>query len=324
MLVAAGICASPTLGALPGRDGPLVVQMNKGAYAAAPDGSGRRKIADPQGRKYWGVRWHQSGRKLLLWRGGFLYLRAGGRTRLIWQHRDPARTRSEEEGGWWIVGADWSPGGHRVVIAAVAEEGDELYVVGTRGGNARELPAAVGGKAMTVLGPPVWSPSGRMIAVQSSGPAEPPMGTITVMRPDGTGRRIVANQAYDWVGDLDWSPDGRELAFIDFRYGRDPEACWLRTVTVATGDVTTLVSTSRSYKDEPPCYEDVAWSPSGTRIAYVTGLGYDSFADNANAPPVLYSVKPDGTKNRRLAALPLMGATDLFWLARGAVLPTAR
>lgn len=87
----------------------------------------------------------------------------------------------------------------------------------------------------TSFGAPVrWSPSGQWIAYRAG-------GTIIVIRPDGTGKRII--QSSD-IGGLAWSPDARYL----LSGGRDQ----LQLIDTQAGDAVTGIPVTGVYP---------AWKP---------------------------------------------------------------
>jgi len=60
---------------------------------------------------------------------------------------------------------------------------------------------------------PHWSPDGTLIAFATGDP-----GTISVMKPDGSARRVLGGGAsFGWA--FDWSPDGQWLVVYDYNLG---------------------------------------------------------------------------------------------------------
>jgi len=62
---------------------------------------------------------------------------------------------------------------------------------------------------------PDWHPSGRWIAIDThDNDVAPNAGNIVVMRPDGSGKRVILRgDADDFFNNPSFSPDGRQLAF---------------------------------------------------------------------------------------------------------------
>lgn len=70
---------------------------------------------------------------------------------------------------------------------------------------------------------PDWHPSGQWIAIDShDNGVAPNLGHIIVMRPDGSGKRIIVRgDADDYFNNPSFSPDGRQMTFA--RWGADEE-----------------------------------------------------------------------------------------------------
>lgn len=141
---------------------------------------------------------------------------------------------------------------------------------------------------------PVWSPDGRMIAYNGSGPGDCPPGAsrcghtvaVRIVRADGSADRVVSPSSRN----ASWSPSGRRVAFdaaID-PYGNS------HAIHVANADGTNVRRIAGGGAVTP------AWSPDGRLIAYTVNLA-------------IYVVRPDGTKRRRLAR----GLSPL-WASNGA------
>lgn len=106
----------------------------------------------------------------------------------------------------------WSPDGTRIAFtsdrAVGAETPDDVYVMNVDGTDIRSL----SNRVATFTGEPAWSPDGSLIALQSS--AGEGSG-IHVIRPDGTGMRLVVDGGLDRVfSHPSWAPDGARLAVL--------------------------------------------------------------------------------------------------------------
>ena len=146
---------------------------------------------------------------------------------------------------------------------------------------------------------PAWSPDGRRIAFYRAACCGESLDSLWVIDVDGSNAHEVApNVADPWVtgmtsptrsnrtsaGAPTWSADGRRLAFLALGVGD------LRDVYVVDADRTNLRNVSNSPEEEI----GVAWSPDGTRLAYVRNRdpsNSNAFflvtdADGSNARPV--------------------------------------
>jgi len=102
----------------------------------------------------------------------------------------------------WI---SWAPEGRRIVFSGTqpgAQKGD-IFVVDAEGGNPHSIYSGTTNNVQ-----PAWSPAGDQIAFLAApmGGGRPEDVGLFVMRPDGTGARLVSANVGPTVG---WSPDGR-------------------------------------------------------------------------------------------------------------------
>ncbi len=199
----------------------------------------------------------------------------------------------------------WSPNGK--YIAFVSSRGDEdeidqLWILNRQGGEAEKI-TEFGGSVTDYD----WSPDGKRIAIVASDP-DPltPKSDPTDKDKKKTKPPIVINR-YRFKQDIDgylttarqhlylldldtrksealtpgnfseflpsFSPDGKSIAFVSNR-GEDPDRTYDNDVWVveARAGATPRQVTSYTGNDSDPDWESrPAWSPDGTRIAYLQG-----------------------------------------------------
>ncbi len=118
------------------------------------------------------------------------------------------------------------------------------------------------------IGVPTWSPDGERLAFVSDDEKEPGIYSV---HPDGTDQRLILggsskHSPFTTVHELQWSPDGAEILFIDYD--------GVHTVPHDGGDTCTLMdetleSALTEVGDEWPWGLETraAWSPDGSTIA---------------------------------------------------------
>ena len=159
---------------------------------------------------------------------------------------------------------------------------------------------------------PVWSPDGTRIAFVADPPELNYYGgyprRLYTMAADGTDVRDVVPALEDVVPALwdvtlsppEWSPDGKRLAFVAEEPGPAEEYYPLRrilyTVAVDGSDLQRISETVTS----------PSWSPDGEQLA---------FGRNDGGVEGIYTVRPDGTNQRRLVDAP--GVKQVLWSPDG-------
>lgn len=138
--------------------------------------------------------------------------------------------------------ASYAPSGERMVFNSDRGGSQQLYVMNADGSDIHRISFDGGARYAT----PVWSPRGDLIAFTKIASGK---FVIGVMRPDGSGERILTD-AYQDEGPT-WSPNGRVLMF--FRLNPNTGASSLMSVDL-TGRNLRVIET-------PVDASDPAWSP---------------------------------------------------------------
>lgn len=163
----------------------------------------------------------------------------------------------------------WSPDGSRIVFAAFCCVAQEIVTIAPDGSNATNLTNHPADDY-----DPAWSPDGSKIAFMSARDARG-YGDLFVMNADGSGVTRMTNddglRGTYWDTWPTWSPDGQKIAFqrlpydsVDGYWGSHESQIW---VVNADGSGLARLGT-RTFGEKEP-----AWSPDGTRIAFVTYCG---------------------------------------------------
>jgi Tol biopolymer transport system component len=135
-----------------------------------------------------------------------------------------------------------------------------------------------------------WSPDGQRIAFMSSGESDE-LG-VYVIDSDGSDVRLVSRlDTREPVLELSWSPDSRKLAISYLLFGNSGLPGKPRIHVVDVESYVRLQLTDGSAADISP-----AWSPDGSRIAFVS---------DRDGNREIYVMNADGTGQTRLTNHPL-------------------
>jgi Tol biopolymer transport system component len=177
----------------------------------------------------------------------------------------------------------FSPNGKRIVFERERGGDTEIFSVKRNGTGLKNLSRS----PTTTDLDPAYSPTGKLIAFISDRTASPMFGAtfnVLVMKPDGTGQRIVAGTFMTFEYDPDFSPNGKQIVYASDTDGSGfPDELFTTTPRSSTGPGTNLTSTPGGAADE----WHPAYSPNGKRIVFLNGDadmgGGDVFTMNRSA-----------------------------------------
>lgn len=202
----------------------------------------------------------------------------------------------------WLLSL--SPDGGRIAFIrsrpGYPHPGD-LYVMSTDGREQRRLASAAPGPDL--YAPPAWSPDGRRIAVTNAvgcGQVVCTHQEIWVVDVASGSRRRLTRHGIQ----PSWSPDGRHIAYTHVTVGGDVEPVWHMKLMVARADGTGAARELLRSAWFP------AWAPRGDLIAVTSGglvvvspdgSGRRIVTDDLAGP---FAWSPDGTRFAFIGDLP--------------------
>jgi Tol biopolymer transport system component len=197
----------------------------------------------------------------------------------------------------------WLPGGLRLGY----ESGGAIYTVKLDGTGERKIPDRPGKQYA-----PVWSPDGTKIAFceDEVSPGPNSDSEIYTMNPDGSGVSKLTDNAtsecsggYEAAGNLSWSPDSQKIAYSSASNIEEFNGSTIHTMDRDGSDQTEIVydkDTAVGNEGFVCCDFNPAWSPDGTKIAFVREELYNSSCCEWD----VFSMNLDGSELRRLTVSP--------------------
>jgi TolB protein len=192
----------------------------------------------------------------------------------------------------------WSPDGSRIAFSRFDNFEEALWVVGSHGGDARQL-----NEQFVTIVHVAWSPEGNVIAVVGFAGPGSEVGPYRIYLVDpGSGqivRTLNAPPGLEFYGTISWSPDGQFLAFDAHGEGGVPEG---QGIYMMRADGTDLRPLTACRTDPGFCADlNPAWSPDGRQIVFTRALP-ELGSDGAMGD--LFVVDAAGGQARRLTEGP--------------------
>jgi TolB protein len=180
--------------------------------------------------------------------------------------------------GLALVSGGAASGGRNGSIAFLRQSSgppfsSRLFVINPGGSELR--PVTPAGTKVFVY---AWSPDGRQIAY-----IDQKTLSLWLVRPDGTGRRLLLASSKLAAASVSWSPDGKNIAIAS----PGPSSHYIGCPSMALYVVAVDGAAPRRLAAGHPACWDVAWSPRGDEIAF-SGGG-------------IWVVRPDGTGLRQIS-----------------------
>jgi Tol biopolymer transport system component len=261
-------------------DAPTPGQGRSNIFTILPDGSGTQQLTDDSDVE-WQPSWSADGRSLVFVRGEpgtCQVIEPQDRTEVFKMDADGSNQSPIVDVGSCDPSPSFSPSGGRIVYAT----GRTIVTVRTDGTDRRRLVTGIAGFGEAV-GEPTWSPGGRRIAFLGR-PKGRRKGGIWTVRRNGSRLRLVAPSV--GLTTLDYSPDGRDIAFFRWEDGF-PKGIYLaradgsgeraipgtdglaRPAYAPAGD--RIVMQSVATVLTPPCTNLYTISPTGSDRRQITG-----------------------------------------------------
>jgi Tol biopolymer transport system component len=225
----------------------------------------------------------------------------------IWTMRqDGTRQRQLTHLGGWATFPDFSPNGSKIAFSGNegSDPNGEIYVVNARtGGGLRALTSCAAFGPGCHNDTPAWSPDGTKIVFSHTDDMTVDEDNINeqiwVMDADGGHQHPLTTGPAPKDQVPDWSPDGSRIAYTAGFYGS--EGTWVMNADGSHQHQLTGCGAT----DPVPCAQGddwaTAWSPDGTRIAFLRDLT----ALGTNDRPV-FVMNADGSGQHRITSDPLL------------------
>jgi Tol biopolymer transport system component len=224
----------------------------------------------------------------------------------IWTMRqDGSRQRQLTHLGGFATFPDYSPDKSRIAFSGGegTDPNTEIYTVNAHTGRGLQKLTNCGAAAGCVNEIPAWSPDGTKIvfmhADTSNDDGDPVGEQVWIMDANGAHKQQLTFDALEKDQEPDWSPDGSKIAYSSGDPGSG--GTW-----VMNADGSNQHQLSGCVAGDPqPCPAGdefgVAWSPDGTKIAFLRDLSLIGISDR----PV-FVMNADGSDQHRITTAPII------------------
>jgi Tol biopolymer transport system component len=269
----------------PARNGLLAYDTQANIMVSEADGTGARPLVTSVAFAS-GATFSPDGTKLVFWGDGSpdsLYVANADGTGV-----------QKVSGDLWISTdkpPTWSPDSKSIAFSSESGPNrldERIYVVDATAASSTPRPITDAAAVRAFL--PAWSPAGNWIAYVGirQGVDVP---KLWVVHPDGTDAHSFATSRYVEVTTPQWAPSTASMRLAYAGGDVSPDLQDIFVIDIATG-IETKISTDPATERWP------AWSPDGTRLAWLIG----------STPPQLRITAIDGAEPARTLASGVMGA----------------
>jgi Tol biopolymer transport system component len=203
--------------------------------------------------------------------------------------------------------AAWSPDGLFVAFNSYGYEGesDVIFIGHPRDESLRRLTAT---ERLELYARPAWSPDGSRLAFAASefGDELAPRAIYVIDR-DGSNLRVLYEQTRGGfvLGPPTWSPDGTQMIFVDAEaryedtFPGDEQPTRVMIMDADGANARLLFELESIYWPAYGILDRLAWSPDGTRLAFIADFSSFTGADGGRG---LYVANLDGSDQRQIPA----------------------
>lgn len=192
----------------------------------------------------------------------------------------------------------FSPDGAKIAFTSPSASNYEISVMNADGTGRKQLT-----NTPVAESEPTWSPDGTRIAfvANSFGVDGQTDLEIWVMNAKGGDRTRLTNNTFPDTQPA-WSPLGNKIAFVSARTGDTDDNVYVMN---ANGSRQTNITPNSPTGCSSNCYQghddNPAWSPDGSKIAYVHGYGPPENPFAGGGVPNIWTMDPNGTNKTNIS-----------------------